>query len=123
MVEHQAFNLWVLGSNPNALNEKSKMTNFIERDKNKRRIYLRTLKRKTEIKKLLNDRNLSMDLRYKIQIELNKLNKSSSQVGLKNRCIETGRTHSVLKSFKLSRIKLRELASKGSLNGLSKSSW
>jgi len=99
------------------------MTNLIERDKNKRRIYLKTLKQKVEIKKLLNDRDLSIDLRYKIQMELNRLNKFPSQISLKNRCIETGRTHSVLKSFKLSRIKLRELASKGNLNGLSKSSW
>lgn len=99
------------------------MANFIERDKNKREFYLKTLKRKTEIKKLLNDRNLPTNQRYKIQIELNKLNKFSSQVGLKNRCIKTGRTHSILNSFKLSRIEVRELASNGKLNGLSKSSW
>lgn len=99
------------------------MTNFIERDKNKRKLYLKSLERKSNLKKLLNNRNLAVDLRYKIQVEYNKLNSNSSQVGLKNRCIETGRTHSILKSFKLSRIKLRELASKGGLNGLSKSSW
>lgn len=83
MVEHQAFNLWVLGSNPNAFNKKSRMTNLIERDKNKRRIYLKTLKQKVEIKKLLNDRDLSIDLRYKIQMELNRLNKFPSQISLK----------------------------------------
>jgi small subunit ribosomal protein S14 len=99
------------------------MTNFIERDKTKRASYLRTLDRRTKIKTLLSDPKLPLKVRYKLQIKLTKLTKSSSRIRLKNRCFETGRGHSVLKSFQLSRIKVRELGSMGSLNGLSKSSW
>nr|YP_009733044.1 30S ribosomal protein S14 [Jaagichlorella roystonensis]QHU78340.1 30S ribosomal protein S14 [Jaagichlorella roystonensis] len=51
------------------------------------------------------------------------LPRNSSKSRIKNRCIETGRAHSVLSFCKLSRIRLRENASKGLISGISKASW
>jgi len=99
------------------------MTNFIERDKRKRKCYLTLFKKRENLKKLLKDRDQDMSIRYKAQLELNKLSKDSSRVRLSNRCLLTGRTHSVLKSFRISRIKIRELVSIGLINGTKKSSW
>ena len=99
------------------------MANFIERDKRKRKCYLTLFKKRENLKKLLKDRDQDMSIRYKAQIELNKLSKDSSRVRLSNRCLITGRTHSVLKSFRISRIKIRELVSIGLINGTKKSSW
>jgi small subunit ribosomal protein S14 len=99
------------------------MANFIERDIQKRNCYLNLLKKRVNLKNKLKDREQSMSLIYKTQIELNKLNKNSNKIRISNRCILTGRTHSVLKSFKVSRIKLRELISAGLINGTKKSSW
>lgn len=42
---------------------------------------------------------------------------------LKNRCILTARSKGICSDFKLSRIKTRELASNGLINGLKKVSW
>jgi|TARA_B110000967_G_scaffold146652_1_gene150122 ribosomal protein S14 len=42
---------------------------------------------------------------------------------LKNRCILTARSKGICTDFKLSRIKTRELASNGLINGLKKVSW
>ena len=49
--------------------------------------------------------------------------RNSSINRVKNRCIETGRSHSVLRFCKLSRICLRDKASKGNISGVNKASW
>jgi small subunit ribosomal protein S14 len=99
------------------------MTNFIERDKRKRDCYLKLFSKRANLKSILRDKTQDLSTRYKAQIELNKLNKDSSRIRLSNRCTITGRTHSVASSFRLSRIKLRELISIGHVNGAKKSSW
>ena len=48
---------------------------------------------------------------------------NSSKNRVQNRCIETGRSRAVLRFCKLSRIVLREKASKGIIPGISKASW
>ena len=49
--------------------------------------------------------------------------KNSSLTRIKNLCILTGRSKSVYRLFKISRIQLRKLASNGCLPGISKYSW
>jgi small subunit ribosomal protein S14 len=99
------------------------MANFIERDKRKRNSYLKFFEKREKLRKDLKNKSQTMSNRYEAQIKLNKLNKSSSNICLSNRCIITGRTHSISKLFRISRIKLRELISAGSVNGTKKSSW
>ena len=55
--------------------------------------------------------------------ELQKLPKNSSPVRLKNRCMFTGRTRGFHRKFGVSRLILREMALKGEIPGLKKSSW
>lgn len=55
--------------------------------------------------------------------ELQKLPKNSSPVRLRNRCQMTGRSRGYYRKFGISRLVLRELASKGEIPGLKKSSW
>ncbi len=54
---------------------------------------------------------------------LNKLPKDSSPTRLKNRCELTGRPRGYMRKFNMSRIAFRELAHKGQLPGIKKSSW
>ena len=54
---------------------------------------------------------------------LQKLPRNSSPTRHKNRCAETGRPHSYMRKFGLSRISFREHASKGEIPGVIKSSW
>jgi small subunit ribosomal protein S14 len=68
------------------------------------------------------------DLRRQLKKEKNfaalaKLPRDSSPTRLKNRCQLTGRSHAVLRKFKVSRIMLRELALAGKIPGLRKASW
>ena len=63
------------------------------------------------------------DLRWKIQQKWFFFNQNSSITRLKNICILTGRSRSIYRLFKISRIQLRKLASEGFLPGVSKYSW
>jgi small subunit ribosomal protein S14 len=54
---------------------------------------------------------------------LQKLPKNSSPVRLHNRCMFTGRARSYYRKFGVSRLVLREMALKGEIPGLKKSSW
>lgn len=68
------------------------------------------------------------DLRHKLKAEgdyaaLQRLPRDASPTRLRNLCALTGRSRGVYKKFKLSRIKLRELALEGKVPGMRKASW
>lgn len=63
------------------------------------------------------------DMRDKHRYKLSKLLKWSSFARVRNRCIFTGRPHSVYECFRISRIVFRGLASRDALMGIKKSSW
>ncbi len=54
---------------------------------------------------------------------LQKLPKNSSPVRIKNRCNVTGRSRGYMRYFGLSRIQFREMARRGEIPGVKKSSW
>ncbi len=54
---------------------------------------------------------------------LQKLPRNASPVRLHNRCMFTGRARSYYRKFGISRLVLREMALKGEIPGLKKSSW
>ncbi|GAB4292874.1 MAG: 30S ribosomal protein S14 [Ignavibacteriaceae bacterium] len=54
---------------------------------------------------------------------LQKLPKNSSPVRLKNRCMFTGRTRGYYRKFGVSRLVFREMALRGEIPGIKKSSW
>lgn len=67
---------------------------------------------------------LRRDLKEKGDYEaLQKLPRNASPTRLKNRCELTGRPRGYLRKFKMSRIAFRELAHKGQIPGVTKSSW
>ncbi|MFN3695168.1 MAG: 30S ribosomal protein S14 [Ignavibacterium sp.] len=54
---------------------------------------------------------------------LQKLPRNSSVTRLKNRCMFTGRARAYYRKFGVSRLVLREMALRGEIPGLKKSSW
>ncbi|KAI3881520.1 hypothetical protein MKX03_035598 [Papaver bracteatum] len=57
------------------------------------------------------------------RIKLSKLPRNSSFTRIVNRCVFTGRARAVYNMFRMSRIVFRDLADKGALTGVKKSSW
>lgn len=74
---------------------------------------------RTKVKNL----KLSEDERFEAQMKLQKLPRNSSAVRVRNRCEITGRPRAFYRAFKLSRITFRELALRGMIPGVTKSSW
>jgi small subunit ribosomal protein S14 len=54
---------------------------------------------------------------------LAKLPRDASPVRVKNRCAITGRAHGYIRKFGVSRICFREMAHRGLIPGVTKSSW
>ena len=93
--------------------------------KNLKRIKLekKFFKKRRELKKIIKNRKLPLDERFKAQLKIAKLPRNSAKIRIRNRCEITGRPRGVYRKLKISRIALRELASKGRIPGMTKSSW
>ena len=94
-------------------------------NKNNRRIKLsdKYFKKRQKLKKIIMNKKLSLEERFKAQQKLSKLPRNSSKVRVRNRCQITGRPHGVYRKLKISRIALRQLGLQGKIPGLVKSSW
>jgi small subunit ribosomal protein S14 len=99
------------------------MTNSLQRDNKKRLLFSKHELKRLELTSVVHDLNFSKEIRYKSLQQLNKLPRNSSKIRIKNRCVLTGRGHSVLRFCGFSRLKFRELASQGRLVGVTKASW
>ncbi len=94
-------------------------------NKNNKRIKLsdKFYKKRTNLKKIIMDKKISLEERFKAQQKLSKLPRNSSKVRVMNRCQITGRPHGVYRKLKISRIALRQLGLEGKIPGMVKSSW
>tara|TARA_B100000989_G_scaffold158527_1_gene118360 strand:+ start:3256 stop:3561 length:306 start_codon:yes stop_codon:yes gene_type:complete len=94
-------------------------------NKNNKRIKLsnRFYSKRQKLKKIVMNKKLPLDERFKAQQKLSKLPRNSSKIRVMNRCQITGRPHGVYRKLKISRIALRQLGLQGKIPGLVKSSW
>ena len=94
-------------------------------NKNRKRIKLsdRFFKKRKALKKIVMDKKIPLEERFKAQQKLSKLPRNSSKIRVMNRCEITGRPHGVYRKLKISRIALRQLGLQGKIPGLVKSSW
>tara|TARA_B100001057_G_scaffold313335_1_gene313488 strand:+ start:3169 stop:3474 length:306 start_codon:yes stop_codon:yes gene_type:complete len=94
-------------------------------NKNNKRIKLsdKFYAKRKSLKKIVMNKKLSLEERFKAQQKLSKLPRNSSKVRVMNRCQITGRPHGVYRKLKISRIALRQLGLQGKIPGLVKSSW
>ena len=94
-------------------------------NKNNKRINLsdKLYKKRQALKKIIMDKKLPLEERFKAQQKLSKLPRNSAKNRVMNRCQITGRPHGVYRKLKISRIALRQLGLQGKIPGLVKSSW
>ena len=94
-------------------------------NKNNKRIKLsnRFYKKRQALKKIIMNKNLTLEERFKAQQKLSKLPRNSAKNRIMNRCKITGRPHGVYRKLKISRIALRQLGLQGKIPGMVKSSW
>ena len=94
-------------------------------NKNNKRIKLsdKFFKKRQNLKKIIMDKKLTLEERFKAQQKLSKLPRNSSRIRVRNSCQITGRPHGVYRKLKISRIALRQLGLEGKIPGMVKSSW
>lgn len=96
---------------------------MIVKNNRRRKLAEKTLSLRKELRKKVRDEKLSEDERYEAQLKLQRLPRNTSEIRVRNRCEVSGRPRGFYRDFRLSRIKLRELAHQGMIPGVTKSSW
>ena len=96
---------------------------LINRNRKRIALNLRFADKRKKLKKIVMNKKLSLEERFKAQMKLSKLPRNSSKIRIKNRCEITGRSHGVYRKLKISRITLRQLSLEGKVPGMIKSSW
>ena len=98
-------------------------TSSIEKNKRRTRLAKQYAGRRSKLRTIARDKNVSMEERFAATLKLAELPRNSAKVRIRNRCEITGRPRAYYRKLKMSRIALRELGSKGLIPGLVKSSW
>ncbi len=96
-----------------SVNRNEKRARLAGRDKAKRAV----------LKAQVMDRDTPVEDRFTATLKLAQLPRNGAAVRVRLRCALTGRSRGNYRKFKLSRNKLRELASSGQLPGMVKASW
>lgn len=95
----------------------------IENNKRRARTVARKAETRNRLKAMAEDRDLPAEERFAARLKLAEMPRNSSKTRLRNRCELSGRPRGFYRRFKLSRVALRELGSRGQIPGLTKSSW
>ncbi|MBV8743379.1 MAG: 30S ribosomal protein S14 [Sinobacteraceae bacterium] len=98
-------------------------TSMVEREKRRAKIVKRYATRRAQLKELIRSPKTSPEERAAAQARLQAMPRDASASRQRNRCAITGRSRGVYRKFGLSRVKIREVASRGEIPGLTKASW
>ncbi len=93
------------------------------RDQRREKLIEKYAEKRAELRKRLNDPNVSIEEKFEIQEAFAKLPRNSCPTRLNRRCAISGRARGYYRKFGMSRIAFRDLALKGQLPGVRKSSW
>lgn len=98
-------------------------TSSIERNDKRQRLVKKYASKRAKLKALIKDKDVSMEERFQATLQLAELPRNGARIRIRNRCALTGRSRGHFRKFKLCRNALRDLALKGELPGVTKSSW
>jgi small subunit ribosomal protein S14 len=96
---------------------------MINRDVKRVKVAEKFAAKRAALKAIIDDSSKSDEDRYEARLKLQQLPRNASPTRQRNRCAITGRSRGVFRKFGLGRMKLRELAMKGEIPGMTKASW
>jgi small subunit ribosomal protein S14 len=96
---------------------------LINREQKRRETVKKFAARRAELIAIIGNQRASDEERDAARVRLQKLPRDSSPVRLRNRCRLTGRPRGVFRKFGLARNKLRDIAMRGEIPGITKASW
>jgi small subunit ribosomal protein S14 len=93
------------------------------REQKRRKAVAKFAAKRKALFEIINNVKASDEERAEARAKLERLPRDASPVRLRNRCALTGRPRGYFRKFGLGRNKLREIAMRGEIPGLTKSSW
>lgn len=96
---------------------------LINREEKRRKTVKKYAAKRAALFAIVNDIKMGDDVRADARAKLEKLPRDASPVRLRNRCKLTGRPRGTFRKFGLARNKLREIAMRGEIPGVTKASW
>jgi small subunit ribosomal protein S14 len=96
---------------------------MVEREKRRAQVVKKYAAKRAKLRELIRSPKTSPAARAAAQAELQAQPRDASPSRQRNRCAITGRSRGVYRKFGLSRVKIREVASRGEIPGLAKASW
>jgi len=98
-------------------------TSAIEKNRRRQRLIKRYAAKRLRLKEVAGNEGLPPEERFAARLKLAELPRNSSPSRYRNRCAATGRPRGFYRKLGMSRIALRDLALKGLIPGMVKSSW
>ncbi|MFY9347638.1 MAG: 30S ribosomal protein S14 [Orrella sp.] len=96
---------------------------LINRDTKRAKLAEKYAPKRAALKAVIGDMSKSDEERYEARLKLQQLPRNSNPTRQRSRCAITGRPRGVFRKFGLARNKLRDLAMKGEIPGMTKASW
>jgi small subunit ribosomal protein S14 len=95
----------------------------INRNEKRKRMAKKYAAKYAKLKEQANDKSLDDSERLIARLKMAEIPRNANPTRIRNRCELSGRPRGYYRKFKLSRIALRDLANKGLIPGVTKSSW
>lgn len=76
-----------------------------------------------KLKAIANDQSIDETERLIARLKMAEIPRNGNPTRIRNRCEITGRPRAYYRKFRLARVMLRDLANKGLIPGVTKSSW
>ena len=95
----------------------------INKNERRKKLVLQNAAKYAKLKAIANDESKDETERLMARLKMAELPRNGNPTRVRNRCALTGRSRAYYRKFRLSRIMLRELANKGLIPGVVKSSW
>ncbi|AHE55728.1 30S ribosomal protein S14 [Sphingomonas sanxanigenens] len=95
----------------------------INKNEKRKQLVKRYAGRYARLKAVANDESLDETERLIARLKMAEIPRNGNPTRIRNRCEVTGRPRAYYRKFRLCRVQLRELANKGLIPGVTKSSW
>jgi len=95
----------------------------INKNERRKKLVKKYAGRYAKLKAIANDKSLDETERLIARLKLAEIPRNGNPTRIRNRCELTGRPRAYYRKFRLCRVQLRELANKGLIPGVTKSSW
>jgi small subunit ribosomal protein S14 len=95
----------------------------INKNERRKKLVKKYAGRYAKLKAIANDKSLDDTERLMARLKLAEIPRNGNPTRIRNRCELTGRPRAYYRKFRLARVMLRDLALRGLIPGVVKSSW